>query len=485
MTANGDWVRPFHGKLRLLVFMGWTSISLLVSSFDASTMARSGRSKQAPLCYTVPVTSRPTHSCRVVHEKAMKHSFGFCRLRPGRQTLFALLDNNDDDGVATPQTRIHDFLTKKAKQWMAAEISYYQGSQHYYPKIKNVNRPSRKHLMAAAQEYQRRFPFRTIADDSSVTSESCTESPFVLVANNVKDNWKSPFPTLNQPVRYLVMPAGEAKDAAALFVTSNAGPNDLCIFFGSIGRDVEHWIWTNQLQDTLTTSFHLDGVGYVPSKVFGPYFPNRENLDTDVDISRGGKPYARLVMEMEYAHRNGFSLRKLGFVAMNKPYTRLFVAVKVWKKNEVGNFGAAAILWGKDDHGTISVRRAIDFGTEELGPASKLSFEQECKGDPDMLPGVVQWDRPSPSSTFVDLRSELENMTDADAASISPSKDPSWSIVLPASDILYKVCRRMPTPYPADSGNVNVVDLSNHVVPECYMDLHFFAWFANESNFDS
>jgi hypothetical protein len=91
---------------------------------------------------------------------------------------------------------------------------------------------------------------------------------------------------------------------------------------------------------------------------------------------------------------------------MKNPYTRLFLAIRIWEKSDDGCFGAAAVLWGKDEDGIISVRNAVDFGTRELTASAKSGFEVD--DDDSMLPGVKTWTRPAPSPGHTSLRCELE-----------------------------------------------------------------------------
>jgi hypothetical protein len=143
-----------------------------------------------------------------------------------------------------------------------------------------------------------------------------------------------------------------------------------------------------------------------------------------------------MVIEVENAHRNVKIVRQLGCLAMKNPYTRLLLAIRIWEKSDDGCFGAAAVLWGKDEDGIISVRNAVDFGTRELTASAKSGFEVD--DDDSMLPGVKTWTRPAPSPGHTSLRYELE-VFDFSTIGIRPSQtNPDWCLLLPKADLLYK-----------------------------------------------
>jgi hypothetical protein len=132
-------------------------------------------------------------------------------------------------------------------------------------------------------------------------------------------------------------------------------------------------------------------------------------------------PFARLAIEVEWAHRGVMIVRQLGSLAMNSPYNRLFLAVRIWRKNDNGCFGGAAVLWGKDEDSIISVLKAVDFGTRELTASAKSSFELD--DDDSMMPRRVEsWTRLAPISGHGDLRSKLDAV---DIASRRSSSNPT------------------------------------------------------------
>ncbi len=88
---------------------------------------------------------------------------------------------------------------------------------------------------------------------------------------------------------------------------------------------------------------------YQHDNTFGPWPKSgdrfRPDLDADVQLQKA--PFARLVVEVEYTHRYVRIVRQLGALAMNNPYTRLLLAIRIWQKNADGYFGGVAVLWGK------------------------------------------------------------------------------------------------------------------------------------------
>ncbi len=261
---------------------------------------------------------------------------------------------------------------------MEAERRFYETNNDsgYSPLIANegsVIVPELDHLVAAANEFARRFPFRTVDDeDQFVERETSSESPFLLVANNVKDSWhvSDKFLKSDHPiVRFMLVP-GDTNDSSILFIRCMAGYKHGrldCTFT----RDVDGWITANTLRSVL---IRIDGGGGEYDKAYTPYVPDRLAPQLDADERLDGAPYARLVVEVEYAHRTVRALRTTGLNAMNYDYTRLFLCARIWVKNADADFGAAAVLWAKSDAGTISVVKAVDFGTRELNESAKKYY---------------------------------------------------------------------------------------------------------------
>ncbi len=383
-------------------------------------------------------------------------------------------------------------LQQMAIRWMDAELNFYGDSKdkcEYSPWMDDDNEegsrpprdPSVHHLMAAANEFSHRFPFRSVEDEEQhhkdESESSLSERPFLLVSNRVRDDWDVPDEFVNlHAVRFMLVP-GDAVDSSILFIKCMAGPEHGS-FDGWISNDIEDWISSNGLRSILRR-IDAGGVGYQPDKIYGPSpmarDRNHPNLDSDERLR--GAPFARLVIEVEYAHRDGRILRELGFSVLNNPYTRLFLAIWIWKKDKDGNFGAAAVLWGKDDNDIISVRQAIDFGTRELNEPAKRGFEV-LPGD-DILPWVKTWTRPQPSLGHEDLRVEL-NAVDVASVGVRPQQaNKNWLFVLPKADLLYKISSSASTealPYALGLLAVQAID-------DCRIDLHGFAANVNRLNF--
>jgi hypothetical protein len=158
----------------------------------------------------------------------------------------------------------------------------------------------------------------------------------------------------------------------------------------------------------------------------------------------------------------------------------MFLAIRIWEKNDAGNFGGAAVLWGKDEDDIISVRQAIDFGTRELHVLAKRGFEiLEGDGMLPMLPPVETWTRPKPSVGHANLRDELDAYRVAAIGLLPQQADQNWIIVLPKADLLYKTSWEESTeafPYALSQLAVQAID-------DCRIDLHWFAAKVNNLEF--
>jgi hypothetical protein len=158
---------------------------------------------------------------------------------------------------------------------------------------------------------------------------------------------------------------------------------------------------------------------------------------------------------------------------MNNPYTRLFLAIKIWKKGNAGDFGAAAVLWGKNDDGGIIVRKAIDFGTKALSTNSKTSYAVEGV---ELLPPVIEWSRPESRPSHDSLRSELESYTSSKQIRNLPMSK-SWNLTLPAVDVLFKTSTEQST------DDTPYYLLENPTVHDCSMNLQVFLWHIKHFKF--
>ncbi len=384
-----------------------------------------------------------------------------------------------------PQSTLYN-LREMAMAWMKAELRFYQDLTNYSPWRPTSNEkgprqqppfPPVSHLEAAANEFATRFPFRSVEEDEEQIMNDdnrTSESPFLLVATGVCDNWEVPEEFQNvHSVRFMLV-QGETKDVSLLFIYCMTGPEH-GVFHAFITTDIDDWIKDNELR-TFLRRLDAGGKGYEPDKSYRPGTPDRQSPDLDADARLNGAPYARLVMEVEYAHRSAYALREVGYLALQNPYTRLFLAVKIWKKGQAGKFGAAAVLWGKDDDGVKCVKQAIDFGTEKLEHKSKVKFQE--KGNAKMLPPVTEWTRPEPSQGHDDLHSELESYSNYTLEEVQdlPVND-SWCIKLAKADLLYKTSTRRSTdnmPYLLDE---------NATFPDCTVNLQAFVWQINQEKF--
>ncbi len=364
-----------------------------------------------------------------------------------------------------------------AKQCMEAERLFYEANDSdYSPLISDERKvsgvvPTLDHLLAAANEFARRFPFRTVEDEELFADSEATssESPFLLVANNVKDGWHVPDDFLDSehpPVRFMLVP-GDTENSSILFIQCMTGPEH-GQFDGAFTRDIDNWITANDLSSVLIR-VDAGGKSYIPDKAYKPYTPDRLAPRLDSDKRLNGAPYARLIVEVEYAHRTGRALRMTGFQALNNNYTRLFLCVRLWKKNGNSHFSAAAVLWAKNDAGTLSVVKAVDFGTRGLNASAKRGFQ--VQGD-NMLPPVTAWTRPIPHPSRDELRSMPRRWTS------QMETNENWSIALPKVDLLYKVSTDDSTdlmPY--------LLDDPTWPIPDCCIYLRRFARDMNKLTF--
>jgi hypothetical protein len=384
-----------------------------------------------------------------------------------------------------------------AIKWMRAELDFYRGSKgrcEYSPWMNDGNEegcappprdPSVDHLVAAANEFSRRFPFRSLEDEEEQHSKNESESllsenPLLLVSNRVRDDWTVPDEFVNlHSVRFMLVP-GDAVDTSILFIECMAGPKH-GRFDGWITNDIEDWISSNRLRSILSR-IGAGGVGYEPDEAYGPppVARDRDDPNLDVDVQLKGDPFARLVIEVEYTHRGGKRLREVGFTVLSNPYTRLFLAIRIWPKNKDGNFGAAAVLWDKDDNGIISVRKAVDFGTRELHALAKRGFQVlPGRGMLPMLPLVEAWTRPEPSLGYEKLRDELDALDVAAVGDRSQQANQNWLLVLPKADLLYRISSSASTeahPYALSL-------LAVQAMEDCRIDLRWFAANVNRLDF--
>lgn len=365
-----------------------------------------------------------------------------------------------------------DEFSKSGTRWVEAEMKYYQEQSGYAPMLCNKKgiQPPIKHLELACEEFVRRFTVLNTEDPffEEEYDESRYESPFLLIANNVKDDWNVPISFKNRYEARFMLVRGATKDSSTLFIKCLAGPihGDLD---GEIMDDIEDWIKSNGLRLVFIRS-NSGGESYQPDKALRPGKPDRLDPRRDADDNRNGSPYPRLYIEIEHKSRIGRGLREIGVVALKNPYTRLFLGIKFWSKNKSGEFAAVAVLWGKDDEGRVTFRKALDFGTRPVGTLAQESFT--IVNDDIMLPPVKEWSRPRPSPGYTSLLSELETLNSDQIQLTTP---PDWCLTLPAKDLLYRVSRDLSTddcPYVLDEARA---------IDDCQMNLKVYAWKATNN----
>ncbi len=374
------------------------------------------------------------------------------------------LDYND--GPATRSCTIA-LLSKLAKKWVKAEMELYHHSAVYVPMIldKRGADPPLQHLEAACEELQRQ---------EKQGHDAFYESPYLLVATNVTDDWQVPEAFDNRYSANFMLVPGEIKDSSTLVIKFLAG-HVRGILESQISLAICPWLVNNRL-DGFVYALANTGTFYQPDIALGPRLPDLCNKAGDEDSNRGKIPYPRLVIEIEHTNRTSRGLREVGFAILNNTYTRLFLGVKVWSKTKDGDFAGAAVLWGKNEGDEIEVRMAFDFGTMPMEPESKELFEEQLESDAMLLPPVKEWTRPGHRTGFTSLRDEIESITARDISKIMSMAGPvesDWRLTLPAEDLLYKTSTDDSTsemPYLLDEPGV---------IPDCTINLKEVAWAAN------
>ncbi len=192
--------------------------------------------------------------------------------------------------------------------WMEAELEFYReassnDASEYTPWMsdnkKKPRDPPVTHLEAAASEFAKRFPFRSVEDDEEdMNDDISSESPFLLVATNISDNWRVPDMFKDcHAVRFMLVP-GEAKNASILFINYRRGTAHGS-FDAKIIYDIEKWIINEDLEDVLSHVTGGKGGEYQPDDVYQPTVPDCVDPKQDANDRREGYPYARLVVEVE------------------------------------------------------------------------------------------------------------------------------------------------------------------------------------------
>jgi hypothetical protein len=293
-----------------------------------------------------------------------------------------------------------------------AKNSYLNKGAQYQPfqcSGKNGAVPT-THLQKAIKEYKRRF-FGASTSSPSV----------VLVATGVNKEWSVPKDV--GCARFLLFPQLGATRQSALFITYMPGPEHGAIdnwFAGMLSR----WKYANQvLVSHLSGGLSSGGYGqFQPDARVFPYKKNRDHAGRDSDRGNKQNPYSRFIWEVEYGNRDPVEIRERGRMYLTPHYTRLFLAVKLYEPSTNGAYQAAAVLWGKAEgqNDTVTIMRAVSFGTEDLSDDHKHEFFQRRA---DRLVGidVNQWDRPTPQLV-----------------------ESSWLLTVPYRGFLFKVSKGKP-----------------------------------------
>lgn len=306
---------------------------------------------------------------------------------------------------------------KEGEKWLSEEeerlkLLYLKDPPQYVPfhcQKKDGTVP-KTHLEDAFKEYYRRFGQSTATD---------TSPSVLLVATGVTTEWRVP-----EEVRcasFLLFPELGAAKKSALFVTYMPGPEHGAvdsIFVEILGE----WRRSNRILKTSLSAGGLSSGGYghvQPDKRLFPLKNNRDHAGQDRDRGNKNNPYSRFIWEVEYDNRNPVEIRERGKAYLTPHYTRLFLAVKLYIPSD-GTYEAAAVLWGKSDENseTVTVMRAVSFGTEDLSDDHKEEFRQR-KADRLIGVNVDQWERPQNNAA-------------------------SWLITLPFRGFLFKVSEGEP-----------------------------------------
>ncbi len=200
-----------------------------------------------------------------------------------------------EQSTPNQELRFLKALRKMAVQWMNDEMEFYQkskGSCKYSP-FKNEETsssppdPPIDHLVSAAIEFSRRFSFRSVEDEEDINSynntSSLTERPALLVANRVRDDWKSPDESANlHSVCFMKVP-GDTVDSTVLFIDRKTWPKH-GRFNGWIANNFDDWICSNGLRSILDR-IPAGGVGHEPDEAYCPsqWSGNRNHPNLDVD----------------------------------------------------------------------------------------------------------------------------------------------------------------------------------------------------------
>lgn len=222
-----------------------------------------------------------------------------------------------------------------------------------------------------------------------------------------------------------------------MFVTYKPGSYHGAID-GCFMDDFGVWKRTQHALSVLSSGVSSGGKNHSqPDRRIFPRQPRRDIHGNDVDQCNESQPYSRLIWEIEYGNRDPIGLRQYGKKMMGPVYNRLFLGAKFSAFDTHGRFEAAIVLWGKPDgHNngdTISVVKAVSFGTKDLSDDTKAEFFEHRA---DCLIGVRgdQWRRPT----------NADGRPPSDPPEVTPEE---WMLKIPYRGILYKVGAVEPDDY--------------------------------------
>lgn len=346
---------------------------------------------------------------------------------------------------------ILDHHREEAEKWLSDEInksklSYLNSGPSYSPLecTKKDETIPVDHLEKAFKEYKRRYRKLSVAVSD--------RTPLVvLVATGLSPKWTPGENTGS--ARFLLFPelGATGNTTSALFITYMPGSKHGAVDSWFV-RKLSTWHDRHQILDQYLSSGGLSSGGYghfQPDKRIFPFKDNRDHGGRDIDRANENNPYSRFIWEVEYDNRDPTQIRERGKAYLTPHYTRLFFAVKLYVPVN-GTYKAAAVLWGKgdgDNDETVTVKKAVSFGTADLSDEDKNEFFQRRA---DRLVGVCvsQWERPQ---------------DDAE----------SWLIPLPYLHFLFKVSKGKPT---AGEGAEYVLDdVGDEDIQDLVIDLRGLA----------
>jgi hypothetical protein len=226
---------PSIYNLLIVIFGGVCSIAVDAFAFHRQISAPSGNAAVSLLVHQRCTKRRLLGNTVNMNENSNNEEFYWNKKLPHKNgnslpnghsgiDPFPPPDNsatNDDKYLSSQAsndipTNTVEFLSLQAEEWIKAELSYYRhrSNDHYFPMIteKRGVTPPIQHLEAAAKEFEKRFSINhtTVYEEK----ETMYQSPFLLVANNVREDWCVP-ESFRTPVRFMLVP-GETHNTSTL-----------------------------------------------------------------------------------------------------------------------------------------------------------------------------------------------------------------------------------------------------------------------------